>query len=150
MLNLATSIVLCRGRATGFVVGLAVVPALMLGLATTAAFGADGGLPPPTDTRKLTWAPPTLTNPITVNVPANDTRYGNGVTKVVLASGQDARINLPSTTKVGGLWIEGGRNVVVMGGHIQPNPNHSKVSGDLGMRGIYVNDNAGVVHIEGV
>src|SRR5829696_848900 len=107
-------------------------------------------LPSPTDTSKLAWAPPVLTNPITVDVPANDTRYGNGVTKVVLASGQDARINLPSTTKVGGLWIEGGRNVVVMGGHIQPNPNHSKVSGDLGMRGIYVNDNAGVVHIEGV
>ena len=149
MLNLATSVILCRGRATGFVVGLAVVLALMLGVATT-AFGADGGLPLPTDTSKLAWAPPVLTNPITVDVPANDTRYGNGVTKVVLASGQDARINLPSTTKVGGLWIEGGRNVVVMGGHIQPNPNHATVSGDLGMRGIYVNDNAGVVHIEGV
>jgi hypothetical protein len=149
MLNLVTSIVLCRGRATGFVVGLAVVLALMLGLATTAAFGADGGLPPPTDTSKLAWAPPVLTNPITVNVPANDTRYGNGVTKVVLASGQDARINLPSTTKVGGLWIEGGRNVVVIGGHIQPNPNHSKVSGSLGIRGFYIKNNTGTVHIEG-
>jgi hypothetical protein len=107
-------------------------------------------LPPPPDTSKLAWAPPVLTNPITVNVPANDTRYGNGVTKVVLASGQDARINLPSTTKVGGLWIEGGRNVIVIGGHIQPNPNHSMISGSLGMRGIYVKNNTGVVHIEGV
>jgi hypothetical protein len=149
MLNLATSMVLCRGRATGFVVGLAVVLALMLGVATT-AFGADGAPPPPTDTSKLTWAPPVLTNPITVNVPANDMRYGNGVTKVMLASGQDARINLPSTTKAGGLWIEGGRNVIVIGGHIQPNPNHSTISGALGMRGIYVKNNTGVVHIEGV
>jgi hypothetical protein len=99
---------------------------------------------------KLAWAPPVLTNPITVDVPANDTRYGNGVTKVMLASGQDARINLPSTTKVGGLWIEGGRNVIVIGGHIQPNPNHTTVSGALGMRGIYVKNNTGVVHIEGV
>src|SRR5215212_637724 len=149
MLNLATSVILCRGRATGFVVGLAVVLALMLGVATT-AFGADGGLPLPTDTSKLAWAPPVLTTPISVDVPANDTRYGNGVTKVVLASGQDARINLPSTTKAGGLWIEGGRNVVVIGGHIQPNPNHSTISGSLGMRGIYVKNNTGVVHVEGV
>ena len=107
-------------------------------------------LPPPPDTSKLAWAPPVLTTPISVDVPANDTRYGNGVTKVVLASGQDARINLPSTTKVGGLWIEGGRNVVVIGGHIQPNPNHTMVSGALGMRGIYVKNNTGVVHVEGV
>jgi hypothetical protein len=107
-------------------------------------------LPPLPDVSKLTWAPPVLTNPITVNVPANDTRYGNGVTKVMLASGQDARINLPSTTKAGGLWIEGGRNVIVIGGHIQPNPNHSTISGALGMRGIYVENNTGVVHIEGV
>jgi hypothetical protein len=107
-------------------------------------------LPPLPDVSKLTWAPPVLTNPITVNVPANDTRYGNGVTKVMLASGQDARINLPSTTKAGGLWIEGGRNVIVIGGHIQPNPNHSTISGALGMRGIYVKNNTGVVHIEGV
>src|SRR5215212_2707965 len=149
MLNLATSIVVRRGRSTWFVAGLAVVLALMLGVATT-AFGADGNLPPPTYTSKLTWAPPALTNPITVNVPANDTRYGNGVTKVMLASGQDARINLPLTTKVGGLWIEGGRNVIVVGGHIQPNPDHSMISGSLGMRGIYVKNNTGVVHIEGV
>jgi hypothetical protein len=99
---------------------------------------------------KLTWAPPVLTNPITVNVPANDTRYGNGVTKIMLAAGQDARVVLPDTTKVGGLWIEGGRNVVVIGGHIQPNPDHSMVSGSLGMRGIYIKNNSGTVHIEGV
>jgi hypothetical protein len=105
-------------------------------------------LPPP-PSNLLSWAPPTLTNPITVDVPANDTRYGNAVTKVVLASGQDARINLPSTAKVGGLWIEGGRNVIVIGGHIQPNPNHSKVSGSLGIRGFYVKNNTGTVHIEG-
>jgi hypothetical protein len=106
-------------------------------------------LPPPTDTSKLAWAPPVLTNPISVDVPANDTRTGNGVTRVSLAPGQDARINLPSATKAGGLWIEGGRNVIVIGGHIQPNPNRSQVSGSLGVRGFYIKNNTGTVHIEG-
>jgi hypothetical protein len=67
----------------------------------------------------------------------------------MLASGQDAVINLPSTTRIIGLWIEGGHNVVVMGGHIIPDPNHNAVSGALGMRGFYVKNNTGTVHIEG-
>ncbi len=44
----------------------------------------------------------------------------------------------------------GGKNAVVIGDHIRPNPDHSTVSGALGMRGICAKNSAGVVRVEGV
>jgi hypothetical protein len=99
----------------------------------------------------LTWAPPTLTNPTTVYVPARDTRYPNGVTELHLDSTKDYRIKLPSSKKVGGLQIYGGRNIVIIGGHISANPNRTTSNSDLAPLSIYVEKrSSGVIHIEGV
>lgn len=82
----------------------------------------DSFCPPPRD-RPLTWAPPTLTSPITEVV-------GPGNHNVGIAAGQDAIIQMPATaysdvatigTADAVVQVNGGRNVVLIGGHIQVN-----------------------------
>ncbi len=86
---------------------------------------------------KLTWAPPALVDPVTINLGENDWLS-------TLSSGQDYIINLPTTvTRKRRVQIEGGRNVVVIGGQIEiSNVDNAFIikSGDYGR----------VVHIEGV
>ena len=69
--------------------------------------------PTPTSLNKLPWAPPALSNPTTINVTNQNSR-------LFLSAGQDYVIQMPSTplTASGGLWLIGGRNVVVIGGEI--------------------------------
>jgi hypothetical protein len=95
------------------------------------------------------WAPPALTNPTTINVPATSSDT-NGKTSLALDTTRDYIVKLPSTTKYGMVHIEGGRNIHVIGGHISPNPNHNTSNSDWTNRAIYIRDNAGTVHIEGV
>lgn len=84
---------------------------------------------------KLKYAPPTMTNAIIRLVP-------DGYTKFTLPADRDAIFELPKTIKNGSLFIEGGRNVIIRGGHIRPNVEES--------RAIYIKNNYGTVHIEGV
>ncbi len=91
---------------------------------------------------KLRWAPPTLVNPIVLEL-------GDGPTDTRLDDGQDYVIKLPKTKKVGATIIEGGRNVVIIGGYItlpagadQADVAHSSA--------IFIRNNLGTVHIEGV
>jgi hypothetical protein len=95
---------------------------------------------------KLAFAPPALTDPITVNVPSNDSAY-NGHTNLNLSTTRDYIINMPATKKVGGLSIIGGNDVVLIGGHISSNPLHVEGSST---RALYVKDSTGTVFIEGV
>jgi len=61
---------------------------------------------------RLRWAPPALINPITIALK-------DGYTHVRLDPQQDYILKLPPYPKRGGTHITGGRNVVLIGGHVQ-------------------------------
>jgi YD repeat-containing protein len=89
---------------------------------------------------KLTWSPPALTSPITVNVPSSTGR-------VYMDASRDYIVNVDHLTACGGLWLEGGRNVVVVGGRITiPGPCASAYD----RTAIKVRSNYGTVHLEGI
>jgi hypothetical protein len=98
--------------------------------------------PTPTD-GTLTWAPPTLSNPITVNV-------SNSNHELSLSNSRDYVIHMPATklSVLGGLRIEGGHNVVLIGGAITI-PAWGE-SHDTDNRGLYLAGQTGTVHIEGL
>jgi len=87
----------------------------------------------------LTWAPPTLTNPVTYHV--------SGTPGIIRAAdGQDSVVKFdgPVTKR---LWLEGGRNWIISGGEIninQPWPDEDD------RNAFNVKNVTGVVHIEGV
>jgi hypothetical protein len=89
----------------------------------------------------LTWAPPQLVDPQTIELPT-------GQTTTDLDPARDYIIKFPTSGKED-TFIKGGHNIVMIGGHIssggsQPpwnSPEH---------RGIYVADATGTVHIEGI
>jgi hypothetical protein len=110
--------------------------------------------PPPAPTGdRLSWAPPVLTSPATI-IP------GDNVGKIVLTAGRDYVIKLPTDRawkNSRGLHIEGGRNVVVIGGLVDVGAGY--YSGGTGpgvmadgyvKRAAYVLNATGTVHIEGV
>jgi hypothetical protein len=107
--------------------------ALSLLVLFPAAARADAG-------QSLRWAPPVLTNPTTIQL-------GQGVTNTTLDTSKDYIVKLPPYQKLGGTEIQGGRNVVIEGGSISIPPN---MSSDAARNGIYVKNNVGTVHIEGV
>ena len=88
---------------------------------------------------KVAWAPPQLSSPTTVNVPATG---GLGS----LDPSRDYILNLGHRRT--GLEIVGGRNVVVMGGRVTC---ESIVDSNLAKgRGIVITNTQGAMHIEGV
>jgi hypothetical protein len=88
---------------------------------------------------KLAWAPPQLSSPITVNVPATG---GLGS----LDPSRDYILNLGHRRT--GLEIVGGRNVVVMGGRVTC---ESITDSNLGKgRGIVITSTRGTIHLEGI
>jgi Bacterial Ig domain len=89
---------------------------------------------------KLTWAPPALSSPVTVNVPNS-----NG--KLYMDSSRDYIVNVEHLTACGGLWLEGGRNVVVVGAHITI-PGACASAYDR--TAVKVRANNGTVHLEGI
>jgi hypothetical protein len=89
---------------------------------------------------QLRWAPPALEDPVTV-------RLGTGFTASRLDPRRDYRIVLPEQKKIGGTVLEGGRNIVIVGGHVSADPN---TTSDFERRGIYIKNAVGTVHIEGV
>jgi hypothetical protein len=89
---------------------------------------------------KLTWAPPPLTNPITVNVPSTAPVTLN------LDSTKDYVLKLGHVSGPGGLVVNGGHNVVIIGGQVTATPDTTESHG-WAMR--FYNQ-TGVVHIEGV
>ena len=87
----------------------------------------------------------------TVSVPAHDTRWSNGVTKLHLDDTKDYIVKLPPEKKVGGLQIYGGDAITIVGGHITANPDHTTQNGSLATIGLYVKKTtSGPVHVEGV
>lgn len=92
----------------------------------------------------LTWAPPPLVTPTTVNVSAQQR-------SLKLNDLQDYRVVLPSdgTELAGGVTISGGRNVVVIGGTIKV-PSRAQQPDSKARRGLYLKGQTGTVHVEGV
>lgn len=101
----------------------------------------------------LAWKPPTLTSPTTIT-PTDEQG------KITLAAGRDYIIKLPTDRpwkNARGLWVEGGRNVVIIGGQVDVGAGY--FSGGTGpgvqangyvRRAAYFLSQTGTIHIEGV
>jgi hypothetical protein len=89
---------------------------------------------------RLTWAPPELKSPRTIHLSPTQK-------SVKLDSEQDYILELPDTplTAVGGITVEGGDDVVMIGGEIS-----TVAKSDGAARGLYLKDQTGTVHIEGL
>jgi hypothetical protein len=91
----------------------------------------------------LAWAPPALTDPLTIDVT-------NANRRLVLEDGRDYVLRLvePLTRE---LWIEGGRNVVVVGGWITLDQlGASSLYQDNTAVKVRFGDPGGTVHLEGL
>jgi hypothetical protein len=118
----------------GFIVGAGTALALCAATAYAAPFDSASD--------KLRWAPPPLDHPITI-------KLGDGQTYNKLQDDRDYIVKLPPTKKVGSTILEGGHNIVIIGGHITLPVTDDKSNGAMS-RGIYIKNNLGTVHIEGV
>lgn len=92
------------------------------------------------DPRQLSWAPPELTDPITVVVEGE---------VVSLEDDQDYRVVFPDTPVRHGVVLSGGRNVVIIGGEINI-PDQGVDPGIYQRRALHIRGQTGVVHIEGL
>lgn len=90
--------------------------------------------------KPLRWAPPQLTDPITIQL-------GTGPTSNRLKDDKDYIIKLSAEKKIGGVILQGGRNIIIQGGYITVPPG---AANDAGRRAIYIKNNVGTVHIEGL
>ena len=91
----------------------------------------------------LAWVPPALSNAVTINVT-------NANRRLFLDNSRDYRLNITETLHKE-LWIEGGRNVVVIGGHITIDQLGSDNSyQDNTAVKVRFGDPAGTVHLEGL
>lgn len=103
---------------------------------------AEDEEPSDSTSSRLSWSPPTLQNPTTIDVPTEPWT-------LVLDDGKDYRIRMPSSPVTKGMAIRGGRNVVLIGGEISipwqgSDPSISQ------RRGLTLKNQTGVVHIEGL
>ncbi len=89
--------------------------------------------------------PPELTAPSTITV-------SNDNSRLFLADGKDYVLKLPSSplTAKGGLWVVGGRNVVIVGGEIAANEPIDSSSEISDAYGLYLKNQTGTVHVEGL
>jgi hypothetical protein len=109
---------------------------------------------------KLTWAPPTLTNPITVKI-ENSGQVCPSVTSPWQNSNQPWVCYLDpakdyilkvghrqeAAGKIGGIVVNGGRNVAIIGGRITI---ALPTDANLERSGLVFHDQTGTVHVEGV
>jgi hypothetical protein len=93
-------------------------------------------------TGALRWAPPTLVEPKTITL-------GTGYTHTTLLTNRDYIVKLPATKKVGGTWIDGGHNVVIVGGYITVPQGSSSASANE-TTALSIKGATGTVHVEGV
>ncbi|MFP2908047.1 hypothetical protein ACLESD_23955 [Pyxidicoccus sp. 3LFB2] len=84
---------------------------------------------------KLSWRPPALTSPTTVNVTNADRSLTLDMTRDYIVVIQEKLL--------GELSIYGGRNVVLIGGHIQ-------IQSVTNRRGLYLKHWTGTMHVEGL
>lgn len=94
---------------------------------------------------QLRWAPPHLVDPTTITL-------GNGYTDTYLEPSRDYIVKLPKNDKLGGVTLEGGHNIVIIGGQITvpANPAPAGHFYDRYRTGLYIKGATGTVHVEGV
>ena len=99
--------------------------------------------PPPPSGSRLSWGPPALTNPAVINVT-------NANRRLYLDNSRDYRLNITEHLKRE-LWIDGGRNVVVIGGHITIDElgTASSYQDNIAIK-VRFGDPSGTVHLEGL
>jgi hypothetical protein len=121
---------------------LTVFPLAAIGLAA-AVLAAHGSHGPP----KLTWPPPPLTAPTTVDISS-----GPGPVVLNLDPQADYILKLPPGGLHGTLQIKGGHNVVLIGGEIivPASANQTDNGADGTDTGIYIRHSTGIVHLEGI
>lgn len=103
----------------------------------------EGAEPAQPASVSLRWAPPALEQPKTIELTA---------TSFVpqLDPKRDYIIKLPNEPRTKAVQITGGRNVVLIGGHITLENLDGQQAYDSQKRAIYIKNNVGTVHIEGV
>jgi hypothetical protein len=108
--------------------------------ATLGMLATKGGAPNP-----LRWPSPALRNAIVLYASPTGNHFQ-------LAKTRDFIIVVPRPRLLGTLWIEGGHNIVVVGGHITvPSSANQRDNGaDNTDTGIYVEGASGTVHLEGL
>lgn len=134
------------------VVGVLLLAAVAVGAALvrggTPVAEPEATLPTPSvlapEPQRLTWAPPRLTNPSLITVTA-------ATPKIELSPERDYIVRLPSSplTLKGGLRIEGGRNVVLLGGEIAV-PSKSDAPESRDRTGLLLKNQTGTIHVEGL
>jgi hypothetical protein len=103
---------------------------------------AEAGSGAPMD--QLTWAPPSLVDPITITIVA-----GDGQSVYDLQSGRDYVIAMPDAPVERGLAFVGGRHVVMIGGEIAIG--HQGANPTINARrALFFRDQTGTIHVEGV
>lgn len=117
------------------------VVALAVGV-SVCAFAASGSLGRPS-VQPLVWAPPALVDPISVDVT-------NANRRLFLDDSRDYRLNIVEPLKRE-LWIEGGRNVVVIGGHVTIDQwgSYTAYQDNTAVK-VRFGDPSGTVHLEGL
>jgi hypothetical protein len=100
---------------------------------------------------KLRWAPPPLHQPTTVSA-ADSAAGGDSDHFLRLRPNQDYLVRMPDTplTGEGGLTIEGGHNVVLIGGEIDIPMQPGNPPSSDSRRGLYLIGQTGTVHVEGL
>lgn len=112
--------------------------------------------PPPLPSNlMLTWKPPALSNPVTVNIPATGPVpvYGQQAWVIQLDPAKDYILNLghrhETASGYAGLSIHGGRNIVMIGGEVEI-ALATSVQGDGQRDAFTFVGQTGTVHVEGV
>jgi hypothetical protein len=116
---------------------------LALSGAAAARSAAQSESTPPPPSYRLQWAPPLLVNPIMVRVPAE------GVATLRLDPTRDYIVRIGDVNRLYGVGIEGGHNVVIIGGHITI-PWAGTDLPPYARRGLGLKGQTGTVHIEGL
>jgi len=106
------------------------------GPAEPAPTGAEGALPGAD--QPLSWAPPELEDPEVVEISADEL-------SLRLDKSTDYELVMPDEPLPQGLSVYGGRNVVLVGGEIRIETGEGE-----GARGLYLRDQTGTVHVEGL
>ncbi|WP_299033003.1 hypothetical protein [uncultured Pseudokineococcus sp.] len=100
-------------------------------------------LPGVSPEERLSWAPPELEDPEVIRITEDDS-------SLTLEDDQDYLLVLPEDEPLvvaGGLTVDGGRNVVLVGGEIRVPDGYDD---GLDRRALYLKEQTGTVHVEGV
>jgi hypothetical protein len=134
------------GRSSLKLLGVALFAAATLTVTLELASGAAKPPKPQQPPKPPALTPPALTNPTTVEI--SDTNRN-----LHLEPGRDYVIRMPSTpccASGGGVTLNGGRNVVIIGGEIFDDSPISPSERVSSAYGLYLLNQTGTVHLEGL